>query len=151
MHDQLVDGRDLKMQCVNDEYTRECLAIEVGASLRLQDVILTLSRLMRLYGKPVFLVGQWRRIYRCQGHALAARRCSGSGLYCAWQSMAKRIRRKFQRQTARRIAKPRMVPQPRRGQDAHRTLAAVLERAPAPQRSSLPTSGHGPSSLAGFR
>ncbi|MDQ0009693.1 transposase InsO family protein [Luteibacter jiangsuensis] len=37
-----------------DEYTRECLAIEVGASLRAQDVILTLSRLIRLYGKPAF-------------------------------------------------------------------------------------------------
>ncbi|KVE20561.1 hypothetical protein WI92_26920 [Burkholderia vietnamiensis] len=43
------------MLCVIDEYTRECLAIEVGASLRSQDVILTLSRLMRLYGKPAFV------------------------------------------------------------------------------------------------
>ena len=41
VHDQLVDGRALKMFCVIDEYTRECLAIEVGASLRSQDVILT--------------------------------------------------------------------------------------------------------------
>jgi transposase InsO family protein len=55
VHDQLVDGRALKMLCVIDEYTRECLAIEVGASLRAQDVILTLSRLMRLYGKPAFV------------------------------------------------------------------------------------------------
>lgn len=38
-----------------DEHTRECLAIEVGKSLRRQDVILTLSRLMRLYGKPAFI------------------------------------------------------------------------------------------------
>lgn len=50
-----VDGRALKRLCVIDEYTRECLAIEVGASLRAQDVILTLSRLMRLYGKPAFV------------------------------------------------------------------------------------------------
>ena len=41
--------------CVIDEYTRECLAIEVGASLRSQDVILTLSRLMRIYGKPAYV------------------------------------------------------------------------------------------------
>jgi predicted ribonuclease YlaK len=34
VHDQMVDGRALKMLCVIDEYTRECLAIEVGASLR---------------------------------------------------------------------------------------------------------------------
>lgn len=55
VHDQMVDGRALKLLCVIDEYTRECLAIEVGASLRVQDVILTLSRLMRLYGKPAFV------------------------------------------------------------------------------------------------
>ena len=55
VHDQLVDGKVLKQLCVVDEYTRECLAIEVGASLRSQDVILTLSRLMRLYGKPAYV------------------------------------------------------------------------------------------------
>lgn len=55
VHDQTVDGRSLKLLCVIDEYTRECLAIEVGASFRSQDVILTLSRLMRLYGKPAFV------------------------------------------------------------------------------------------------
>jgi putative transposase len=43
------------MLCVLDEHTRECLAIEVGKSLRNQDVILTLLRLMRLYGKPAFI------------------------------------------------------------------------------------------------
>lgn len=51
VHDQLADGGPLKMLCVLAENTRECLAIEVGKSLRSQDVILTLSRLMRLYGK----------------------------------------------------------------------------------------------------
>ena len=55
VHDQMVDGRTLKLLCVIDEYTRECLAIEVGASLRAQDVILVLSRLMRLYGKPAYV------------------------------------------------------------------------------------------------
>jgi len=42
VHDQMVDGRSLKMLCVIDEFTRECLAIEIGVSLRSQDVILTL-------------------------------------------------------------------------------------------------------------
>ncbi len=96
VHDQLVDGRALKMLCVSDEYTRECLAIEVGASFRSQDVILTLSRLMRLYGKPAFVLRVLRRrIHRCQGYALAARRCNRSGLHRARQSVAKRIRREL--------------------------------------------------------
>ena len=55
VHDQLVDGRALRMLCAIDEYTRECLTIEVAARLRSQDVILTLSRLMRLYGKPAYI------------------------------------------------------------------------------------------------
>ena len=53
--DRTERGRVLKLLVVLDEYTRECLAIEAGASLRSQDVILTLSRLMRLYGKPAYV------------------------------------------------------------------------------------------------
>jgi len=55
VHDRLADGRPIKLLCVVDEYTRECLAIEVAKSIRSQDVIVTLSRLMRLYGKPAFI------------------------------------------------------------------------------------------------
>jgi putative transposase len=55
VHDKLANGGTLKLLCVLDENTRECLAIEVGRSLRNQDVILTLSRLMRLYGKPAYI------------------------------------------------------------------------------------------------
>lgn len=55
VHDRLASGTALKMLCVLDEHTRECLAIEVGRSIRSQDVILTLSRLMKLYGKPQYI------------------------------------------------------------------------------------------------
>lgn len=55
VHDRLANGSMFKMLCVVDVHTRECLAIEVGKSLRNQDVILTLSRLMRLYGKPAYI------------------------------------------------------------------------------------------------
>lgn len=47
----MVEERSLKLPCVIDESPRECAAFEVGASLRAQDTILMLSRLMRLYGK----------------------------------------------------------------------------------------------------
>jgi len=45
----------MKLLCVIDEHTRECLAIEVHRWIRSQDVILTLSRLMRIYGKPQYI------------------------------------------------------------------------------------------------
>lgn len=55
VHDRTAEGRGLKLLCVLDEYTRECLAIEVARSIRSQDVILTLCRLMRQYGKPAYI------------------------------------------------------------------------------------------------
>jgi putative transposase len=55
VHDRTANKRTLKLLCVLDECTRECLGIEVARSIRSQDVILTLSRLMRLYGKPAYL------------------------------------------------------------------------------------------------
>jgi putative transposase len=55
VHDRLADGRALRLLCVLDEHTRECLAIEVGRSFTSQDVITVLSRLMHSYGKPQYI------------------------------------------------------------------------------------------------
>lgn len=55
VHDRLASQRTIRLLCVLDEHTRECLAIEVATSLTSQDVILTLTRLMRLYGKPAYI------------------------------------------------------------------------------------------------
>jgi putative transposase len=44
-------GRIIILPCALDEHTRESLAIEVHRWFRSQDVISTLSRLMRIYGK----------------------------------------------------------------------------------------------------
>lgn len=53
--DRLASGTTIKILCVLDEHTRECLAIEPARWLRSQDVILTLSRLIKLYGKPQYI------------------------------------------------------------------------------------------------
>jgi transposase InsO family protein len=55
VHDRLADKTALKLLCVLDEHTRECLAIEVARSMRSVTVINTLARLMRLHGKPAFI------------------------------------------------------------------------------------------------
>lgn len=55
VHDRLAGKRTIRMLCVLDEHTRECLAIEVATSITSTDVILTLTRLMRLYGKPEYI------------------------------------------------------------------------------------------------
>ena len=43
VHDRLANQRAMRMLCVVDEHTRECLAIEVARSLTSRDVILTLA------------------------------------------------------------------------------------------------------------
>lgn len=55
VHDQTADGRGLKMLPVVDEFTRECLAIEVERSLRAEDVISTLEYLFEVRGEPEFI------------------------------------------------------------------------------------------------
>ena len=50
--DALFDGRRLRALTVLDTFTRESLAIEVGKSLRGEDVAVVLSRIVRQRGKP---------------------------------------------------------------------------------------------------
>ncbi len=49
------DGRRLKMMPIVDEYTRECLSIEVERSITAEDVVATLASLFRSRGEPAFI------------------------------------------------------------------------------------------------
>ena len=49
------EGRRLKMLAVVDEYTRECLSIEVERSITAEDVVETLASLFRRRGEPIFI------------------------------------------------------------------------------------------------
>lgn len=53
--DALFDGRRLRTLTIIDNYTRECLAIEVGSSLRGEQVVSVLSRLARQRPLPRFI------------------------------------------------------------------------------------------------
>ena len=55
VHDKCRGGAKLKLLCVNDEFTRQCHAVEVGASLTARDVQNVLRRLFALHGAPAFL------------------------------------------------------------------------------------------------
>ncbi len=50
--DRTEDGRQVKLLAVIDEFTRECLAIEVGRTFTARDVILTLQYLFAVRGAP---------------------------------------------------------------------------------------------------
>jgi putative transposase len=49
------DGRRLKMMPVVDEYSRECLSIDVERSITAEDVISTLASLFRQRGEPAYI------------------------------------------------------------------------------------------------
>lgn len=53
--DTTEDGRTIKMLNVIDEYTRECLAIEVARSIDADGVVNVLDRLAALHGPPAYL------------------------------------------------------------------------------------------------
>jgi putative transposase len=53
--DACANGQQLKCLTVIDEYTRECLAIDVAGSLRSQRVIEVLARLVSVHGAPKYL------------------------------------------------------------------------------------------------
>ena len=50
--DRTHDGRPLKLLTMVDEYTRECLAVEVDRRMTSQDVVRVLARLMLSHGVP---------------------------------------------------------------------------------------------------
>jgi len=53
--DTCADNRSLKCLTVVDEFTRECLAIDVGGSIRSGRVIDVLSQLVSVHGAPQYL------------------------------------------------------------------------------------------------
>ncbi len=53
--DATEDGRRLKMLPVVDEFSRECLGIEVARHLTATDVVATLDRLFKEHGAPCYL------------------------------------------------------------------------------------------------
>jgi putative transposase len=53
--DRTHDGRPYRMLVVVDEYTRECLAIEVARKLNSEDVLRVLARLFLERGVPVYI------------------------------------------------------------------------------------------------
>ena len=52
IHDQTEAGSTLRILTLIDEYTKQCLTIEVGRSIRAADAIRVLDRVIERYGQP---------------------------------------------------------------------------------------------------
>jgi hypothetical protein len=53
--DRTEDGRQLKMLPIVDEYTRECLHLEVQRSITSENVVAILAQLFSERGEPKFI------------------------------------------------------------------------------------------------
>ena len=142
VHDRLAGKRTIRLLCVLDEHTRECLAIEVATSITSREVVLTLTRLMRLYGKPAFIRSDQGAEFTADAcHEVAAGHERRAELHSAGKALAQRLRGKLQRKAARRMLEPGVVPGSAGSQVSHRELAAVLQPLATALRPWVSTSG----------
>ena len=102
--DACANGQQLKCLTVVDEYTRECLAIDVAGSIRSGRVIEVLAKLVSVHGAPRYLRSDngpefvSRAILRWLQQREHRHRAHRSG-----QAVAERAERELQRQVPRRV------------------------------------------------
>ncbi len=130
--DTCADGRALKCLTIIDEFTRECLAIDVAGSIRSGRVIEVLTRLVSLHGAPQYL----RSDNGPEFVALALLRWTQDvGIEPAfidpgkpWQNGTdESFNGKFRNEHVGRV-----VSESHRSPGGHRAMAAALQRGPSP-------------------
>ena len=126
--DALFDGRKLRMLTVVDCYTRECLAIDVGQSLKGEDVANSLNRICAQRGLPKTIKTDNGSVH-LQGHGqVGLRACRRARLQPPGQADRQRARRELQRPAAPGVPELQLVPVARGRQGQDRRLADVLQR-----------------------
>ena len=137
--DTCADGRSLKCLTVVDEFTRECLAIDVAGSIRSGRVIEVLGQLVSFHGAPRYL----RSDNGPEFIATALLRWLqtveiDTGVHRSGQALAEWHGRVVQREVPERMSIPRVVSESDGGQDRDRTLAATLQRRTSSHESRRP-------------
>ena len=134
--DTCANGQALKCLTVVDEWTRECLAIDVAGGIRSGRVIEVLTQLVSVHGAPRYLRSDngpefiATAILRWLTDAQIETAHIDPG-----QAVAECDRRIVQRQVPGRAPEPAVVSQPRRSQGRHRAVAPALQRGPAALKS----------------
>lgn len=131
--DVCANGQTLKCLTVEDEFTKEGLAIEVDGRIRSGRVIDTLARLVSLRGAPAHIRSD-------NGSEFVARAvlewAAGLGITLVpidpgkpWQNgVNESFNGKFRDATSIDVAEPGVVPRPARSQGDHRSLARALQQ-----------------------
>jgi putative transposase len=118
VHDQLFDGRKIRVLTVVDTFTRLSPAIEVRAHFRGADVVETLERVSE--DDPA---RQRAGIHQQGARFVGLHARCHIGFQPAWQADRQRLHRKPKRQVPGRVPECQLVPQPRRSPPEMRGLA----------------------------
>ena len=138
--DTTADGRQMKLLNIVDEFTRECLAIEVDRSIDADHVVAVLDRIalqrgvhpvyVRFDNGPEFVahaIDDWCRVQRHRSRVHRSR-----------LALAKRLDRKLQRATPRRTPQQLAVRFDARSTSHHRGPSSRLQRQQTPHRPRRP-------------
>ena len=95
--DRMGDGRKLKFLTVVDEYSRQCLAIDVDRKQISREVLRTLAKLMLRYVVPKHIRSDNgpEFVVRAVRSWLGKTGCA-TAVYRAWQPLGERLHRKLQ-------------------------------------------------------
>ena len=131
VHDTLSSGRRIRTLNIVDDFSRECLAIEVDTSLSGQRVVRTLDAIASVRGYPETIVLDngteltslamlcWARDRRVRLHFIQPGKPAQNA-----------SRRELQRSLSRRVPERTRVLNARRSPRAHRRMAPRLQREP---------------------
>ena len=133
LFDACANGQQLKCLTVIDEYTRECLAIDVAGSIRSSRVIEVLSKLVsvsRSTEVPAFR--QRSGVHLSSDPALGDGGKDRHGLHRSGQALAERFERELQREVPGRVSRDAVVQEPNRCEDPDRRVPAPVQRGATP-------------------
>ncbi len=117
--DACANGQQLKCLTVVDEWTRECLAIDVAGSIRSGRVIEVLAQLVSVHGAPRYLRSDNGPEFVSAAILRWLSEAHRDGAHRSGQAVAERHRRELQRQVPRRVPEHGVVPH--RGRGARRS------------------------------
>jgi len=127
--DACADGQQLKCLTVIDEFTRECLAIEVARQHpigpRDRDALEAHQRAGRT---SVSSIRQRTGVRLARCAAVAPRGRGRNRAHRPRETLAERIERELQREVPRRVSRDAVVREPNRCESRNRRLAAALQR-----------------------
>ena len=142
IHDRTTNGRPLKWLSIVDEYTRECVALEVDRSITAEKVIDVLTDLFRIRGVPKHIRSDNGPEFIAQAIRRWLTQAGVETLYVEpGLAVGERLRRVVPQPPTRRADQPRGVHQPGRGQAPGRRLATGVQPPATSQFAGVPDPG----------